>query len=238
MNHAARGEDIASGNDFSSAAQRFKREFWSKENLRFSQPHYRLEKSARIINLLAQGKDCTLLDVGCGPATLSRLLTPNIEYYGLDIAIQVPAPNLIEEDFLVAPIKFADRKFDIIIAQGIFEYVGDLQAQKFAEIAQLLTTDGTFIVTYWNFGHRRKHVALPFSNVQPIGHFQRDLANYFHIDRSFPASHNWRHGSPNRRLIKAVNMHVNRSIPFVSPLLAVEYFFICSSREKSENQHQ
>ena len=231
MNHAARGEGFAFEDDFSSAAQRFKREFWSKENLRFSQPHYRLEKSARIINHLAQGKDCTLLDVGCGPATLSRLLTPNIEYYGLDIAIQDPAPNLIEEDFLEAPIKFDDKQFDIVIAQGVFEYVSDLQAQKFAEIAQLLTTNGAFIVTYWNFDHRRKQVALPFNNVQSIGHFQKDLANHFHIDRSFPASHNWRHGSPNRKLIKVANMHVNRNIPFVSALLAVEYFFICSSFE-------
>src|SRR5262249_43996585 len=112
-----------------------KKDFWSKENLKYSRPHYRLEKSARIINRLAQGRRCTLLDVGCGPATLASLLRPNIQYYGIDIAISDPAPNLIEADILEAPIQFENKRFDIILAQGVFEYIGNFQAQKFAEIA-------------------------------------------------------------------------------------------------------
>lgn len=44
--------------------------------------------------------------------------------------------------------------FDIILAQGIFEYVGRFQPQKFAEIAQILNEDGKFIVSYVNFNHR------------------------------------------------------------------------------------
>jgi hypothetical protein len=31
-----------------------------------------------------------------------------------------------------------------------------------------------------------------------------------------------------RRLLRAINMHVNMNIPVISPKLAVEYFFICS----------
>ena len=129
--HAINGID---GN----ARQYYKRDFWGKENLKFIEPHFRLEKSARIIDNIARGRECDLLDVGCGPATLMRLLGENIHYHGIDIAIHNPAPNLIEADFLETPIKFSDRIFDIILAQGVFEYVGAFQDQKFAEISKLL----------------------------------------------------------------------------------------------------
>jgi hypothetical protein len=48
------------------------------------------------------------------------------------------------------------------------------------------------------------------------------------VDQFFPASHNWYHGSPSMKFNKAVNMHVNIRIPLISPLLGVEYFFLCS----------
>jgi SAM-dependent methyltransferase len=212
----------------------YKRDFWSKENLKYSRPHYRLEKSARIINRLARGKKCTLLDVGCGPAALMSLLRPNIEYYGIDIAIHDPAPNLIEADFLETPIKFGDKRFDIVLAQGVFEYVGNFQAQKFAEIAKLLNDDGTFIVSYVNFDHRDRYIYFPYSNIQSIDGFRQSLTRYFKIRRFFPTSHNWHHREPGRKLLKAANMHANIDIPFISQALAVEYFFICSSRSSRE----
>jgi SAM-dependent methyltransferase len=230
VNDPASGNGIAPENDAGSTAQYYKRDFWSKENLKFSQPHYRLEKSARIINRLARGRECTLLDVGCGPATLMGLISPNIQYHGIDIAIHDPAPNLIEADFLETPIRFGDKRFDIIVAQGVFEYTADLQSQKFAEIARLLNGNGTFIASYWNFDHRSKQISRPFSNVRSVDDFREGLADYFNIDRFSPVSHNWHHSSPNRKLIKAVNRHMDRNIPFISSILAVEYFFICSSR--------
>ena len=73
-----------------------------------------------------------------------------------------------------------------------------------------------------------------FSNVVSPDEFQSDLARYFDIRRCFPFSHNWKHGQPARRLVKAVNMHINANIPFISPVLAVEYFFICSPRKAGE----
>ncbi len=84
----------------------YKKDFWSEENLKYSRPHFRMEKVARLINRLAGAQERTLLDVGCGPATLMSLLKPNIRYHGVDIAIQKPAPNLIEADFLETPIRF------------------------------------------------------------------------------------------------------------------------------------
>ncbi len=225
------GNDMVSAGEVGKAAKYYKRDFWSKENLKFSGPWYRIEKSARLISGLARGKECTLLDVGCGPTTLMRLLPPNIKYHGIDIAIHEPAPNLIETDITKNPISFGDKRFDIVIAQGVFEYLGEFQSQKFAEIAALLNEGGTFIVTYTNFGHRKQQIYHAFSNVISLDEFRNDLSSYFDIRKCFPASHNWKHGQPGRRLNKAVNMCINMNIPYISPVLAVEYFFICSARD-------
>ena len=155
------------------------------------------------------------------------LLRSNIQYYGIDIAIHDPAPNLIEADLLKTPIRFDDKRFDIVIAQGFFEYVGTFQAQKFAEISQLLNDGGIFIVSYVNFGHRDRSIYWPYSNVQALNDFRQSLAQYFEIKRTFPTSHNWHHSEPSRKFIRAANMHININVPFISPVLAVEYFFIC-----------
>jgi SAM-dependent methyltransferase len=230
MNNPAGGKGVASGGGAGSGAQYRKKDFWSSQSAQYLQPHYRLEKSARMINKLARGKECTLLDVGCGPATLMRLLTSNVHYYGIDIAIPDPAPNLIEADLLESPIKFGDKRFDIVLAQGFFEYVGDFQVQKFAEIAHLLNKDGTFIVSYTNFGHRDKGAYWLYNNVQPLDDFRRSLTRYFRVRKSIPTSHNWKHTEPNRENIKALNMPINTDIPFISSMLAPQYFFICSPR--------
>jgi SAM-dependent methyltransferase len=209
----------------------YKRDFWSQENLNYSRPHFRMEKIARLINQLARGRECKLLDVGCGPATLMSLLRPNIEYFGIDIAIHDPQPNLIEVDFLEDPISFNGRRFDIIVAQGVFEYVGRLQSQKFAEIAELLTEDGIFVVSYVNFDHRQKQVFKPYSNVQPFSKFRTSLAEHFRVLRFFPTSYNWGHWEPGRKLLKAANINIRFKIPLIDHRLAVEYILICSARK-------
>jgi len=164
------------------------------------------------------------------PATLGRLLQPNIRYHGIDIAIHDPAPNLIESDILKKPIRFADQRFDIVAALGLFEYVGASQDEKFAEIAKILTERGRFVLTYTNFGHRDKHVFEAFSNVRPVAEFRASLARHFTIDRCFPTSYNWHGGQPAKALLKAANMNVQANIPLIGPKLAVECFFICSPR--------
>ena len=227
--------DLASSDAFTevdgaNSLQYYKRDVWSEENLKFDEPWYRLEKSAQLIKKLAGDKDCRLLDIGCGPATMGRMLPPNVRYHGIDIAIHNPAPNLIEADLLAAPIKFRDERFDIVIAQGVFEYLGEHQAQKFAEISELLEKNGTFITTYTNFAHRKPRIYKLFSNVQSLDAFRRDLARSFQIDKSFPVSHNWKHDQPNRPLVKSVNMSINADIPVLSRALGVEYYFICSPR--------
>ena len=57
---------------------------------------------------------------------------------------------------------------------------GNLSPGKFAEIARILNGDGKFIVTYTNFGHRKKRIYEPFSNVQPLDSFRQDLRRLLH----------------------------------------------------------
>ncbi len=219
-----------SGRAREGAAESYKRDFWIKENQKHIPAHYRLQKSARIINAIAGAGECDLLDVGCGPATLMRLVRPNIHYYGIDIAIHDPAPNLIEADILKKPISFDGRRFDLVAALGLFEYAGACQDEKFSEIAQLLGEHGRFVLTYTNFGHRDRHIFEAFSNVQPFDDFRRSLARHFTIDKCFPTSYNWHGGQPVRPLLKSANMRVQANIPLIGPRLAVEYFFVCSRR--------
>jgi cyclopropane fatty-acyl-phospholipid synthase-like methyltransferase len=230
MSDPASGKGLVPEGDLSERASRLKRDFWEEENLKFGEPWYRLQKSARLISRLAGRRQCTLLDIGCGPATLMRLLPANVRYYGIDIAIHDPAPNLMEADLVESEIAFGEQRFDLITALGVFEYMGQAQSRKFSEIARILNPGGRFVVTYTNFGHRKKRIYEAFSNVQPLDSFRQDLRRYFTIDKSFPASHNWKHSQPSRELVKAANMQVSLNIPFVSPALAVDYFFICCPR--------
>lgn len=213
-----------------AAVKYHKWDFWAKENLNYVEPHFRLTKAARIVNQLAQGREFDLLDVGCGPATMSKLLERNIHYYGIDIAIHKPAPNLLQSDFAESPIAFGGRHFDLIVAQGVFEYMGTVQAEKFREIADLLNEGGRFLVSYVNFNHRDWHKYGPYNNIQSFGDFRNSLEQFFTIDRFFPTSQRWRHEEPKTPMMKAIQMHINLNLRIISRIFAVEYFFICSRR--------
>jgi hypothetical protein len=119
---------------------------------------------------------------------------------------------------------------DVVVAQGLFEYLGTSQSRKFSEIARLLNEGGKFVVAYTNFNHRDTRIFEAFSNVRSLGDFRRDLARWFAIDRCFPVSHNWRGGQPTRKLATVADIYLNVNIPGISPRLAVEYLFICSRR--------
>lgn len=215
-----------------NGARYYKRDFWISENLNYVKPHFRLEKCAGIVNRLAQGRRCDLLDVGCGPATLMHFLADNIQYYGIDIAIHKPAPYLIQTDFLDGRIGFNERKFDLIVAQGVFEYAGHLQCEKFAEIREALNPGGVFVASYVNFNHIHKDQYVIYNNVQPAAEFRRGLERYFHVRQFFPTSHHWHHHEPTRSFMKKLQMPIEINIPVISRLFGVEYFFICSSRPR------
>jgi SAM-dependent methyltransferase len=223
-------DEVVPADDDGGPAKYHKKDFWADENLKYEKPHFRLEKAARILNRMAGTHELDLLDVGCGPAALRPLLRPNIHYYGIDIAIHHPAPYLVEADFVDSPIDFDGRQFDLVLAQGVFEYMGTAQDRKLAEIAGLLKGHGRFVVSYVNFAHHKKLLYWPYNNIQPIEEFRASVAQHFRVDRMFPTSHNWNHSEPGRKLMKVTQMHINVTVPLVSPRLAVEYFLICSPR--------
>jgi SAM-dependent methyltransferase len=187
-----------------------------------------MEKAARLVNKIANGQECSLLDVGCGPATLKHLLDPNIHYHGIDIAIQEPSPDLIEVDFVESPISFRGKRFDIIVAQGVFEYIGSVQRQKLLEIRSLLKETGTFIATYVNFDHRSKNIYWQYNNIQSFRVFYCSLRQFFNVDRYFPTSHRWYHDEPRGRILWFLQKYINLNIPLLSRSFAVEFFFVCS----------
>lgn len=212
--------------------QYYKRDFWGVENRKYAAPGFRMLRASRIIRGLARAanKPCDLLDVGCGPAALARLTGPDVRYHGIDIAIAEPAPNLREMDFLETPIAFDGKTFDIAVALGVFEYVGEFQQRKFAEIAALLKPGGTFLVSYVNFGHWKRSIYWLYSNVRPIAEFRTGLGQHFSVRRQFPVGHNWNHIEPNRRWLQAAQLSHDVSVPMFSPVFAVEYFFVCGGR--------
>jgi SAM-dependent methyltransferase len=212
------------------SVQYYKEDFWRTENLKFNEPGCRMEKAAGIVTELARAKQSSLLDVGCGPGALSALLPANINYFGIDIAIQHPGPNMLEVDLLQNPIAFAGKRFDIVVALGVFEYMADRQAEKFSEIARLLRPGGHFLVSYTNFEHRSKDVYWALNNMRPAAEFRSALQEYFTVDRFSPVGHNWHLRQPRQKLIRYANMRVNSNIPLVSRWLAVEYFFACSPK--------
>jgi SAM-dependent methyltransferase len=208
------------------------KDFWGQEHHKFEAPHFRLQKSARLINNVAPSAPCTLLDVGCARSSLRHLLKPTIEYFGIDISIENPVPNLLEVDILQNPIAFDDRSFDVVVALGVFEYLGEAQEDKFREIAEILSPRGKFIVTYQNFDHRRPSIYWAYTNVQRPAAFRASLEREFIIDRQVPTALNWSHSQPVRPLTKAMNRGFGPNIPRVTPKLAVEYFYVCSARPR------
>ena len=205
------------------------REFWLKENLLYAQPNYRLRRCARLVNERARGRQCDLLDVGCGPAALRPLLPPAIAYHGVDIAIHEPAPYLLERDFVRNEISFGDRRFDFVVALGVFEYMGHHQARKFDEIRSILAPGGTFVMSYINFRHYRRAIFPAYNNIQSIGELTASLRTAFRLERCFPVSHHWRHRQPGTYASR-VQLPLGTAVPGVSSWLAVEYFCVCSAR--------
>ncbi len=224
---------MANSEDVTDATFRTK-DYWIVENVQYTEASFRLKKCAQIIKSFAGSRQSSLLDVGCGPAALATLMPENISYYGIDIAIHRPAVFLKEVDVAHEKIAFDDMRFDFVTAMGFFEYMGHQQKQKLEEIRAILKPGGKFIMSYINFGHFRHLVWPNYNNVQSIAEMRAGLSQVFDVDRSFPASHHWRQKQPGKNSLRALQMRVNFNIPLFSPLLAVEYLFICTHRAGSK----
>jgi len=213
------------------------REHWIASTDFYKRPYLRLEKCASIVNRPAGTGEIDLLDIGCGPATLAGHLNANIRYHGIDIAIHEPAANLIEMDVTQERIRFRNKRFDLIVAAGLFEYLGTFQRRKLREIHHLLKENGRFVVTFTNFAHVHPPLQEPiYNNTISIRAFLDDLQVFFSVERYFPSSHNWVRREPRRRWLRWMNMSFSANIPFVSHMLACNYFFICSHKRPSERR--
>jgi cyclopropane fatty-acyl-phospholipid synthase-like methyltransferase len=138
---------------------------------------------------------------------------------------------LIETDFVAQPIRFQDKTFDIVVAMGVFEYMGEHEEEKLVEIESLLKPGGRFLMSYINFDHFRRIIYPAYNNVQSIDALKAKVSRVFHIDRCYPVSHHRRHKQPGKNALPAVQMQFNLNIPFLSSWLAVEYFCLCSRKE-------
>jgi hypothetical protein len=134
---------------------------------------------------------------------------------------------MIEVDITKEPIRFEDRRFDIVLAQGLWEYMGKHQDQKLSEISDLLAPHGVFVTTYVNFRHRATDVYEVYNNVQTPEQFRRSIEQHFAVERYLPTSHRWHHSEPNRRILRLPNMYLNARLPYLTPILAVEYLLVC-----------
>jgi len=209
--------------------------YWNRRIWDFDQLHPRLILIRNLIDtILKPGSQ--LLDVGCGAATFRRILQHDIEYFGVDIAGDAIEsfhdPIHFEAiDFNVNPECFSDKKFDIVVCSGVFEYVQ--QPDRFIEfLGQKLVDAGHLILTYTNRQHYLSvrnwlrggfdDNADPHSNSPTIPQAVDLLAaNGFKISRHVAVT--------NRRKRQLPFLHRYYQFPFNA--LFRQYIFLCG-REK------
>jgi cyclopropane fatty-acyl-phospholipid synthase-like methyltransferase len=138
-------------------------------------------------------------------------------------------------DFLDQSISFRGQSFDLIVAQGVFEYVGRFQSRKLKEIRDLLRDGGTFVVTYTNYAHRQKTHYWAHNNIQQPAEFRRELEQFFRVEKCFPSAHHWKQIHPSRRLMRALQARLDVTIPVISTLFAVDYLYVCSPRPETDD---
>ena len=109
MNDPTGDTDTAPGDDLSVTSRQATRDFWAEENLKLVQPHLRLQKAARIVNGIGRGKDCSISRCWLRPPPDTRLLSGNMHYYGIDIAIHDHRAFDQEADFLESRSDLATR---------------------------------------------------------------------------------------------------------------------------------
>lgn len=95
-----------------------------------------------------------ILDVGCGPGYLLKVLPPNCDYYGIDIAADIiqsnqkrfPTQNFTCVNVIEAKLPYDDKKFDVIIMAAFLEHVRNPKPM-FKEMFRVLKDGGVVIGT-------------------------------------------------------------------------------------------
>lgn len=128
-------------------------EHWNDRARAFGTPHARLRAIANLVASLPGGPG-TLLDLGCGPATLGSMLPSGTDYFGVDIVGDVMPVETSPDHFAVADLNrgeepFPSRRFDVVVVSGMFEYIRDPSA-FINLLARKVRPGGHLILTYMN----------------------------------------------------------------------------------------
>ena len=131
--------------------------YWDRGVDRFDRPHPRLKRIASIVEGLSPSPH-TLLDIGCGKATLRSLLPASLEYCGVDIAAADLATqdpeHFTNEDLDQTQLSFPDRTFDAVVCSGVFEYISSRE-RFLSFVASKVAPDGSLIFSFTNREHYR-----------------------------------------------------------------------------------
>lgn len=208
----------------------YTKQYWIKENYKYKNVHFRLERVANIINAKSK-RSADLLDIGCGTATLSTILREDINYFGIDIAPHSNEPNIRELDIANSVIQFDERKFDVIVVSGLFEYLGEKHVEKMKEISNILKDRGIFIVTFSNMEHIKKPNYPSWNNFDSISVFKGNLEKHFQVMNYFPAYHNIKYTEITNGIGKKLAHKINFNIPTISNRWGIDFIFICTKKE-------
>ncbi len=141
------------------------KEQFDRDSLQYLSRHLTLEKireKDRILNLLnKREKYVRILDLGCGPGTISRdLLGISEQVWGIDISkdmIRVANESFSSSGlesrihFCVGDaenLNFPDQFFDVVICLGVLRYLDSLD-KGLKEIYRVLKPDGVMIGTFY-----------------------------------------------------------------------------------------
>jgi predicted TPR repeat methyltransferase len=110
----------------------------------------------------ADGRIDSVLDIGTGTGSLAALFRDharstgeNVKVAGIDLSLPMlkqgrdknAAPLLAQADVSDKHLPFQDRKFDVVTASGVLDFIGSLDDLA-AEMARVAEYDGIVAVTY------------------------------------------------------------------------------------------
>jgi 2-polyprenyl-3-methyl-5-hydroxy-6-metoxy-1,4-benzoquinol methylase len=133
-------------------------EFFNQDD-RFQNRYWYMTKFNSIINfvksILAEQKECRILDLGCAQGNYSLTLSKRYEVIGVDIRSHFIKYAMLKKEPLEDAIflctdaeglPFKNDSFDLVICSEVIEHVGDPQ-KVIKEIRRILKSSGNLIIT-------------------------------------------------------------------------------------------
>lgn len=112
-----------------------------------------------ILDMIPDGKGLDILDMGCGPGSMTEMLAKNHHVVGVDISEKMVdfAKRNSNSDAVYmagdAETFDSNRKFDVAISKGMFEYL-ESDDEAMGNIHRLLKPNGRLIAEFRHAGFR------------------------------------------------------------------------------------